>query len=84
MIGKGRKQKAHLLALAVPDKTRQPNAIPKIMQFDRDLGIHRHGRNLSLRKFDKHPLNTEVEHATLTNRALSTTNGNRKHLLGFH
>jgi hypothetical protein len=84
MIGKGRKQKAHLLALAVPDEARQPNAIPKIMQLDRDLGIHRHRRNLSLGKFNEHPLNTEVEHATLTNCALPTTNGNRKRLLGLH
>lgn len=38
MVGQGREQKSHLLALAVPDKSRQPNAIAEVMQFDRHLG----------------------------------------------
>jgi hypothetical protein len=83
IIGQGREKKAHLLAHAVTDEARQPNAVAEIMQFDRDLGIHKHGRNLILGKFDEHALNTEIEKATLTNRTLPTTNGNRKHLLGF-
>ena len=83
VIGQGREQKSHLLAHAVPDKARQPNAVSEVMQFDKNLGVHMHGRNLILGKFDKHTLNTEIEKATLTNRTLSTTNGNRKYLLGF-
>jgi hypothetical protein len=84
MIGKGREKKAHLLPLAVTDEARQPNAVTEVMQFDRDLGIHRHGRNLAMRKFDEHALDTEIENATLTNRALPTSNGYRKHLVGFN
>jgi hypothetical protein len=68
----------------MPDESWQPNAIAEIMQFDRDLGIHRHGRNLAMRKFDEHALDTEIENATLTNRALPTSNGYRKHLVGFN
>jgi hypothetical protein len=82
MIGKGLEQKSHLPALAVPDETRQPNAVAEIMQFDRDFGIHKHGGNLAMGKFDQHALNAEIENATLTNRALPPTNGNRKYLFG--
>ena len=35
MVGQGLEQKSHLLALAVPDKARQPNAVAEVMQFDR-------------------------------------------------
>lgn len=38
MVGQGRERKSHLLALAVPDKSRQPNAVAEVMQFDRHLG----------------------------------------------
>jgi hypothetical protein len=42
-----------------------------------------HGRNLTVGKFDEHPLNTEIENATPTNKSLPTTNGNRQHLVGL-
>lgn len=38
MAGQGREQKSHLLALAVPDKSRQPNAVAEVLQFDGHLG----------------------------------------------
>jgi len=83
MIGKGRKEKTYLLALSMPDETRQPNAVAEVVQLNRDLGIHRHGRNLPARKFSEHAVNTEIEKATLTHCALPTTNGHRKYMLEF-
>lgn len=83
MIAQGGKQKSHLLALAMPDKSRQPNAVAKVMQFDRHLGTLQHRRNLVVGKFNEHALRTEIEHTALTHRVLPTTNGYRKHLVGF-
>jgi len=83
MIGQSREQKAHLLALAMPNEPRQPDAVTEVMQFDRHLGPRTHGRNLAVGKFDKHALRAEIEHTALTDRALPTTNGHWKHLGRF-
>ena len=83
MIGQGGEQKSHLLALAMPDKSRQPNAVAEVMQLDRHLGPRTHGRNLVVGKLNEHALRTEIEHTALTHRVLSKTNGYRKHLVGF-
>ncbi|GJL69033.1 MAG: hypothetical protein NPIRA06_16680 [Nitrospirales bacterium] len=77
MIGQGGEQKSHLLALAMPDKSRQPNAVTEVMQFDGHLGPSQHWRDLIVGKFNEHALMTEIEHTTLTHRVWSTTNGYR-------
>ena len=84
MIAQSGKQKSHLLALAMPDKSRQPNAVTEVMQFDGHLGPPQDRRDLVVGKFHEHALRTEIEHTALTQRVLSTTNGYRKHLVGFH
>jgi hypothetical protein len=84
MIGEGREQKSHFLALAMPDEARQPNAVAEVMQLDRDLGIRMHRRNLPVGKFDEHALDAKIEHATLTHCALPATNGYGKHLVKFN
>jgi hypothetical protein len=78
------KQKTHFPAVAMPDKAGQPNAITGIMQFHRDLGIHRDGRNLAIGKFNEHALHAQVKNPPLTYRALPTSNRYRKHLVEFH
>src|SRR5680860_587565 len=83
VIAQGGKQKSHLLSHAMPDKSRQPNAVTEVMQFDGHLGPPQHRRNLVVGKFNEHALRTEIEHTALTHRVLSTTNGYRKHLVGF-
>ncbi len=61
MLGKGRKEKTHLLPLSMSNEARQPNAVAEVMKFDRDLGIHRNLRNLPDWKFGEHAMHTEIE-----------------------
>lgn len=82
IIGQGWEQKAHFLPLAMPDEARQPDAVTEVLQLDRHLGPRTNGRNFVARKFHEHALRTEIEHTALTHRALPTTNGHRKHLVG--
>jgi hypothetical protein len=81
MCGQCREQKSHLPAVTVPDEARQPNTVAKVMQLDGNPGIHSHRRHLTVGKFDEHALDTQIESPAMTHGTLSTTNGNRKHLV---
>lgn len=46
LVGQSRKMEAYFVAHAMSDKSRQPNAIAKVMEFDGHSGIHRDWRHL--------------------------------------